>query len=547
MRTQTSGRSGTGPTLLLTLFLSLAAFAQTGGELHFSIAGDPKTFDPLQVTEENSDTIRSLTNSTLLRMDRKTFELKPELAESWKVSDMGRRIQFKLRSGVRFSDGNPLDAEDVAFTLRQLLDPKAKVPAGDSLRPEKGTTTITVLNPREVALAVPDPVAGLDMLFYEIPILSSRSPLKEKAGLGPFVVSEYKAGNYISLKRNPNYWKKDGQGHALPYLDSVRIDIQQNREIALTRFQRGELQFLSSIDIDSFDRLGVANGAVDAGETFDSEMLWFNQVAAAPIDAYKKAWFRSKEFRRALSEAIQRDDLVKLVYRGRATAAAGPFSPTAKPWANTHLKPHAFDPDGALKLLATVGFKKNGTVLRDGAGNAVEFSVVTNAGNKSRAHMATLIQQDFSRIGIKLNIVTLDMPSLIERISRNFQYEACLLGFSGVALDPNDQLNVWMSSSATHQWNPHQATPETPWEAEIDKLMTEQSSAPDVRKRKALLDRMQEIVWEQVPMIYLVHPHALVAVSPKLGNVAPSVLRPRVFWNIDQLFLQKATLVGQLR
>ena len=197
-------------------------------------------------------------------------------------------------------------------------------------------------------------------------------------------------------------------------------------------------------------------------------------------------------------------------------------------------------------MLAGAGFHKEGTVLKDVSGNAVEFSVVTNAGNKSRARMAALIQQDFARIGIKLNIVTLDMPSLIERISRNYQYEACLLGFSGLALDPNDQLNIWLSSSATHQWNPHQATPATPWEAEIDRLMTEQSSAPDVKKRKALLDRMQEIVWEQAPMIYLVHPHALVAVSSKLANTAPSVLRPRVFWNVDQLYLQGGTLVGQL-
>jgi len=512
-------------------------WAQTGGELRFALSADPKTLDPLQATEESSDAIRYLTMGTLVRQDRKTFELKPELAESWKVSEKGRRISFKLRTGVRFSDGSPLDAEDVAFTLRRVLDPKAPVPDGDNLRPEKGSVEITVLNPREVSLLFPEPVAGLEALFDTVPVLSSRSPLKEKAGLGPFVLAEYKAGAYLLLKKNPNYWKKDSQGRQLPYLDSIRIDIQQNREIEMARFRRGELHLMSSLTVELFDQIGTDHGAVDAGPTFDSEFLWFNQVSNAPIPAYKRKWFQSTAFRVALSEAVQRDDMVKLVYHGRATPAAGPFSPSAKPWADTHQKPRAFDPDGASKLLAASGFHREGDVLKDGDGNRVEFSLITNSGNRNRAKMASLVQQDFHRLGIVVNIVPLDMPSLVERISRGFQYEACLLGFLGTDLDPNDQLNVWLSSSSTHPWNPHQAKPETAWEAEIDGLMRAQAATSDPKKRKPLIDRMQAIVYEQAPIIYLVHPNALVAVSPKLGNASPSVLRPRVFWNAEHLYL----------
>lgn len=531
---------------LCALVFSVHAWAQFGGELRFALPGEPKTLDPLQVTEDNSDTLRYLTSGTLIRLDRKSFEAKPELAESWKITEQGRRIVFKLRPGLRFSDGSPCDAQDVAYTLRRVLDPKTPVPAGDLLRPERGTPEITILNPLEISLELPEPVSGLAALFDIVPVLSSRSPLKEKAVLGPFVLSEYRPGAFVVLKKNPNYWKKDAQGRQLPYLDSIRMEIQQNHEIEMVKFRRGELDLMSSLTDDLFEQLGAAHGAVDAGPTFDSEVLWFNQIPHAPIEGYKKKWFESTAFRFALSEAINRNDLVKLVYRGRATAAAGPFSPSARPWADTNLKPHAFDPARASQRLAADGFHREGDVLKDKAGNAVEFSLIVNAGNRNRARMASLIQQDFQRLGIKLNIVVLDMQSLVERVTRSFQYEACMLGYIGTNLDPNDQLNIWLSSSSTHPWNPHEAKPETVWEAEIDRLMREQSAAADPNKRKILIDRMQSIVHEQVPMIYLVHPNALVAISSKVGNARPSVLRPRVFWNAEQLYLN-GLLLGRNR
>jgi peptide/nickel transport system substrate-binding protein len=113
-----------------------------------------------------------------------------------------------------------------------------------------------------------------------------------------------------------------------------------------------------------------------------------------------------------------------------------------------------------------------------------------------------------------------------------------LLGIVGVDPDPNDQLNLWLSSSATHQWNPSQPKPETDWEAEIDDLMIAQASTSSIPRRKALLDRMQEVVSQQAPVIFLVHPHALVAVSPKLLNAKPTALRPRLLWNVDRLNLR---------
>jgi peptide/nickel transport system substrate-binding protein len=130
-------------------------------------------------------------------------------------------------------------------------------------------------------------------------------------------------------------------------------------------------------------------------------------------------------------------------------------------------------------------------------------------------------------------------------MTQTFQYEACLLGLTNLDLDPSAQMNVWLSSASNHQWNPSQATPATPWEAEIDKLMRAQASEPVAAKRKQLFDRVQQIVWEQEPFLYLVDKNSLMAFSPALHNVAPSAIQPRAYWNID--VLQKSTQVAGSR
>src|SRR5271163_1397502 len=280
--------------------------------------------------------------------------------------------------------------------------------------------------------------------------------------------------------------------------------------------------------------------AHDAGASLDSEEMWFNQVASAPLPSYKKAWFTSTNFRRAISESINREDIARIVFRGHARPAVGPVSPANKFWFNAKLQAHPFDQRSSLQRLTQDGFRLQDNVLRDHDGHAVEFSVITNSGNKYRERMATMIQQDLSGIGIKLNVVTLDFPSLIERITRTFDYEACLLGLVNDELDPNAQMTVWLSSADNHQWNPSQKTPATAWESEIDKLMQEQASALNEKQRKAKFDRVQEIVAEQQPFLYLVNKDVLTAVSPDVLGAAPAVLGPQAFWNVETLRMKPA-------
>jgi peptide/nickel transport system substrate-binding protein len=522
-------------------FLLGQAGAQGGGELRFCLRNEPKTFDPLKVEDDASAAIRYLTGGVLVRVNRQTQELEPELALSWKVSKDGRQISFRLRSGVSFSDGTAFSAEDVAYTVQQLMDPALHSATGDAFRSGTGSVETKVISPAQVSIRFPAPVAGLDRLFDQVAILSEHSPKKEMAVLGPFMVADYKPGSTVLLQRNPYYWKTDEQGRKLPYLDSIELDIQPNRDVEMLRFKRGELDLINSLDSEYFDKLAATSPQLvhDAGPSLDSEQLWFNEVAKAPIPSYKKNWFRSVSFRRAISEAINRDDLSRIVFHGHAQPAMGPFSPANKFWFNSKLKPQAYDPDAALKALQTDGFRMENGTLKDKDGNEVVFSIITNAGNKARERMAVLIQDDLQKIGIHVNVVTLDFPSLIERMTQTFDYEAIILGLTNVDLDPNGEMNVWLSSSENHQWNPQEKTPETSWEAEIDRLMRAQASSSDAKQRKEAFDRVQEIVVEQEPFIFLINKNALSAVSTTVHGAAPVILSPQTFWNAERLTVSK--------
>ncbi len=512
------------------------ALAQ-GGELRFCLRTEPKTFDPLKVQDEASGAVRYLTGGVLVRVNRQTQDLQPELAQSWKVSKDGRQISFRLRSGILFSDGTPFTAEDVAYTIQQLMDPALHSPTGDAFRSGTGNVETKVISPTQISIKFPAQVAGLDRLFDQVAILSEHSSRKEMAVLGPFMVADYKPGSTLLLKRNPNYWKSDEQGRKLPYLDSIRLDIQPNRDVEMLRFKRGELDLINSLDSEYFDKLASTSPQLvhDAGASLDSEQFWFNEVAKSPIPAYKRAWFQSANFRRAISEAINREDLSRVVFHGHAQPAVGPFSPANKFWFNAKLKPQTYSPDAALKSLQGDGFRMENGALKDKDGNEVVFSIITNAGNKMRERMAVLIQDDLQKIGIHVNVVTLDFPSLIERMTQSFDYEAILLGLTNVDLDPNGEMNVWLSSSENHQWNPSQKTPETSWEAEIDRLMRAQASSSDMKKRKEAFDRVQEIVVDQEPFIFLINKNALSAVSTSVQGAAPVILSPQTFWNAERL------------
>jgi peptide/nickel transport system substrate-binding protein len=507
-------------------------------QLRISITGDPKTFDPLQVIDDADQTVSYLTSGVLVRVNRATDALEPELAESWKLSDDGRSITFHLRPGLKFSDSSPLDASDVVRTLNRALDPKEASPIGDAFQSSAGNPSVTATSSLDVAVAYAQPKPALDRLFDTLPI-TPRNLAKLPASAGPFFVSDYRPGEYVMLARNPNYWKRDSSGKQLPYLDSVRIAIQQNHDLELEHFLRGEADIVEKLTPAGFDRVEKAmpGAARSLGPSLDSESLWFNESPAKTLPEWKRTWFRSAAFRHAVSLAINRPDIARIVYNGRAHPSAGPVSPTNRFWFNTALKPLPYDPEAALQSLSADGFTLREGVLRDRTGHAVEFSLITNAGNLPREKMAPLIQADLAKLGIKVDIVTLDFNSLVDRVAKTFDYEAVLLSIN-IEVDPMEVMNIWMSSGEHHAWWLSEKSPATPWEARIDELEKIQASSGSREVRKKAFDEVQLIAEQQEPIIFLVNPDYLCAIAPRLKGAQPSVAPPQVWWNVEWLRLE---------
>jgi len=511
------------------------------GELAWTIGYDPKTFDPAKVDDQESELVRYLTAGVLLRFNRLTQSVEPRLAESWIVTADGKTVVFKLRGGLQFSDGSSLTSRDVAWSIRRVLLKATDAPVAEEFLSPSGVIVETP-DAKTVVVHLPQRVIGIGKVFDEIAIEPADRPSEGRVTSGPFVVSDYRRSQYVRLRPNTHYEGRDTAGNPLPYAAGVRLDVLESPEQEIRLFERGEYDLIDSIPPDYFELLKrkSASSVRDLGPSLNTEQIWFNEAAGAPLPAWEKSWFQSRAFRVAVSQAIHRADLARIAYQGHATPAYSFISPANGAWYNRAISAPRTDVSAAKAGLAGAGFHVNGAVLEDSTGHPVKFSILTNAGNAARLKMATLIQQDLAALGMEVNVVALDFPALIERLMHTQDYEACLLGLENVDPDPNAMMNIWLSNSPNHQWNPSEKAPATQWEAEIDGEMNRQATTLKDAERKQAVNRVQQIVADQQPFIYLVYPNVLIAVSPRLQGVQPAVLAPSLVWNVESLRVQGA-------
>lgn len=521
------------------IFCNAQAAPRLPGELSWSIGSDPLTFDPAKVDDQWSELVRYLTAGVLVRFNRLTQKVEPALAESWSESADGRTLRFRLRPGLQFSNGASLTSRDAAWSIRRVLLLGKDAPVSEEFV-SPNSVTVDAPDPNTLIVHLPGRVIGIGKVFDEIAIEPADHPSEGQVTSGPFFVSDYRRLQYVRLTRNPHYFGRDRAGTALPYASGIRLDILQDPEQQVRLFLRGDYDLIDNLPPDYFELLKRKDASLvrDLGPSLNTEQMWFNQSPAAPLPSWEKSWFQSRAFRVAVSQAIHRADLARLAYEGHATPAYTFISPANVSWYDRTISAPREDLNAARSGLARAGFRLNDSQLEDATGHPVRFSILTNAGNAARLKMATLIQQDLGALGIQVTVVTLDFPALIERLLHTQNYEACLLGLSNVDPDPNAMMNLWLSSSPNHQWNPSEKTVATAWEAEIDRLMQQQASTANQAKRKAAVDRVQQIVADQQPFIYLVYPNVLFALSPRLEGVEPAVLAPRLVWNVEDLRLR---------
>jgi peptide/nickel transport system substrate-binding protein len=193
----------------------------------------------------------------------------------------------------------------------------------------------------------------------------------------------------------------------------------------------------------------------------------------------------------------------------------------------------------AKALLQSAGFSWNadGTLL-DGHGHPVAFTILVSSSNAQRSKLAAIAQDDLKQLGMDVQIVPMEFRALVDRVLNTKQYEMVLMNLVNGDADPTPEMNLWLSSGETHLWDLGESKPATPWEAELDRLMTTQAVTTDYTSRKKLYDRVQEIVAQNLPLIFLVSPNILVGAQQNVGNFHPAVLEPYVLWNVDQIFIK---------
>ncbi|ACK70087.1 extracellular solute-binding protein family 5 [Gloeothece citriformis PCC 7424] len=538
-----------------------------------AVLSDPKTFNA--VLSQESPNVFGLLYEGLITENPCTGKKEPALAESWKVSDDKLKITFTLREDLKWSDGQPLTADDVVFSYNQLyLNPKIPNNYRDSMRIGKSGEfpIIRKLNDRQVEFIIKEPFAPFFDLA-EVPILPKHilqetiektdgqgnpiflttwgvdTPPEKIVVNGPYRLKDYSTSQRIRFEKNPYYWKKDLEGNPLPYIDEIVWAIVESQDTFLLQFRSGSLDSIG-VSPEYFSLLKkeedksnfkIYNGGPAYGVNFIGFNLNKGKRNGKPlVDPIRSKWFNNVNFRRAVAYAIDRPRMINNIFRGLGEPQKSQVS-VQSPYYDKTLEGYEYNPEKAKELLLKEGFKydSQGNLL-DAEGNRVKFSLITNAGNKTREAMGAQIKQDLAKIGIQVDFSPLAFNVLVDKLSNSLEWEAHLLGFTG-GNEPHAP-NLWYTDGNLHTFN-QQPQPGTPpiegreiadWEREIERLYVQGSQELDLEKRKAIYAQAQRLVDEYLPYIYLVNPYSMSAVRERFDNIDYCALGG-AFWNIDEI------------
>ena len=544
-----------------------------GGRLVIAVYRDPKTFNPITTEETSSGVILRHLFLPLCRFDFAKQEVKPGLAESWTVETDQKTWTFKLRKGLRWSDGEPLTADDVAFTFQAMYDTNSVNPLADSQKVKGKPFTVTELDDLTVQIVTPEIYSPfLESCAANVPIIPKHklakalaerkfdsayginTPTTDLVGSGPFKLKVYKPGELALLERNSYFLEVDKNGTRLPYFENIIYTIVPDMNALSLRLRSGESDVLDSVRPDDYEQFqaAAATGKLmffDLGYGLEWQYFWFNmnpnineKTGQPYLDPKKLKWFEQKQFRQAASYAVDRDSIVKSIYAGRAEPNYGLVGHENIKWFNPAIHSYPYDLEKARGLLAEIGIKdRNGDgVLEDADGNPVEFLFNADTGNSTANKVALMIQSDWKKLGFKVIYQQLEFNTLVDRIIVNHNYDCILLGWNWGSLDPVvNYMGILPTSAHDHDWNPNQKTPATRWEARVDELMDAQLKSFDFNERKKGFDEVQVILSDELPVISTVTPRVSAACRSDIGNLSPTPFNAfHLTWNAEELYFK---------
>lgn len=518
---------------------------QYGGSMTVSggTAG-PKTFNPHRAAETSSSDVLGHVFEGLVTLDRETGQPQPQLARSWEISDDETEIIFHLRRGVQWHDGTEFTADDVVFTFDVIYDANVGSNARSGLLIDGQPMKVEKIDRYTVKFTLPRPHApimysiGANIVPYHIlsdafeagryqEMWGLATDPREVVGTGAWRIASYRVDQELILERNPNYYEFDSAGNRLPYLDQVVFRYYQNTDTSVLAFFSGEFDYIEIpsthfpefLDREASSRWSIISAGPDSGTRF----IVFNQNPNA-VPEPKLSWFSDVKFRQALAHALDKETILDMAMNGQGYILDGPINMRNEFFLKKDLKTYPYDLEKAAALLDEAGYRLGADGRRrDTQGNIIEFDLLTGAGSTLSQIVGELFQEDLAALGITLNFNMIDFNVLVDKLTSNFEWDAILIGLTGT-FDPNGGSNTWLSSGNLHMWNPLQEEPYTEWEARIDEIWYAAQRAMNPEVRRELYYEFQDIVAEQVPLLYTVTNERSLAVGDHLKNGLPDAI-----------------------
>ena len=488
--------------------------------------GEPSNLIPMLASDSASHAVSGLIFNGLVKYDT-DLSITGDLAESWDISPDGLVITFHLRKGVKWTDGADFTADDVLFGYRTIID--EKTPSAykeDFLQVKKAevldrfTFRVTYDKPFAPALTSWGSLVVLPRHLLEGKDITKSEMTRDPVGLGPFKLSKWVSGQELLLESNKEYFE------GRPYLDHYIYRVIPDPATMFLELKTGGIDMMGLTPIQYTKQTDTAffkkNYRKYRFPSFQYTHLAFNQ---------KHPWFSDKRVRQAIAFGIDKKEIVDVVLFGLGSPATGPYVPNTWPY-NPDVKKYDYNPDMARQLLREAGWQDtDGDGIIDKNGKPFQFTILTNAGNALRKNTATIVQWRLEKIGIKVDIRTVEWSTFINQFIDKRRFEAVLLGWS-IGLDA-DQYDIWHSSK-TREKELNFISFSDP---EVDELLEEGRRTFDLEKRKKAYFRIQEILAEEVPYIFLYVPDATPIVHARIRGIRPAPIG--ISYNLPKWYVPK--------
>ena len=542
-----------------------------GGRFVITSTSDPKTFNPVLAKETSTTDITGRMFAGAVRRNQLTLEWEPDLAESWEISEDQKTITLRLRSGLTWSDGDPLTADEVVWTVNEIvLNEDVETDDRDALLIGGELATFELIDDLTYRITLPSVYAGIFEVASIAPLPRHIfEPLIEAEGAaavnsfwgvdtdvttivgnGPFMIDEYLPSQRVVMTPNPRYYEQDEWGQQLPYLDEFVIEFVEDQDTGLARFIAGESDawglrgedYGVLVDMQEPDDFLIYN----VGPASSTQFITFNQNPIegeddGGIGPPELTWLSNQTFRQAMAHLIDRQTIINNIAFGFGYPQYS-FVWTVSPYywegaADAALK---YDPERAGELLDSIGYvdRDGDGVREDPDGNKIALILNTNSGNTVREQIGELFSQEARNAGIDVTFKPEAFNELVTRLVSSFDWQMILIGLTG-SVDPVSGANVYPSHGGLHMIEPGQESPRRDWEVAVDAAWDVANLTTDEEQRIRGYRTLQELWIEAVPWAYTFAPAVMHAYRNTFGNIKPHPLNGYAMTGIvDRLFVK---------